>query len=237
MFNIFRKSLVDILPQVRGKYQKNVSLSKHTWFGVGGPAEIMYHPADAEDLCRFIKEKPYNLPVCLIGGGSNLLIRDGGVPGVVIKLDSPAFRRITVDGDQITCGAGVKNSELKKIMLEKGLGGLEFLCSIPGVIGGSVKTNAGCFGQEVKDVIIRAEIINGRGEIETIGVNDLLLSYRSSYFPDDWIILSLTLQTHPDAPETIKKKLDEQKAYRLKSQPCNARHFQKPRRSQSLGTH
>ena len=114
MFNIFRKSLVDILPQVRGKYQKNVSLSKHTWFGVGGPAEIMYHPADAEDLCRFIKEKPYNLPVCLIGGGSNLLIRDGGVPGVVIKLDSPAFRRITVDGDQITCGAGVKNSELKK---------------------------------------------------------------------------------------------------------------------------
>lgn len=90
-------------------------------------------------------------------------------------------------------------------MLEKGLGGLEFLCSIPGVIGGSVKTNAGCFGQEVKDVIIRAEIINGRGEIETIGVNDLLLSYRSSYFPDDWIILSLTLQTHPDAPETIKR--------------------------------
>ena len=91
MFNIFRKSLVDILPQVRGKYQKNVSLSKHTWFGVGGPAEIMYHPADAEDLCRFIKEKPYNLPVCLIGGGSNLLIRDGGVPGVVIKLDSPCL--------------------------------------------------------------------------------------------------------------------------------------------------
>lgn len=116
-----------------------------------------------------------------------------------------------MNGDQITCGAGVKNSELKKIMLEKGLGGLEFLCSIPGVIGGSVKTNAGCFGQEVKDVIIRAEIINGRGEIETIGVNDLLLSYRSSYFPDDWIILSLTLQTHPDAPETIKKKLDDKR--------------------------
>jgi len=215
MFNIFRKSLVDILPQVRGKYQKNVSLSKHTWFGVGGPAEIMYHPADAEDLCRFIKEKPYNLPVCLIGGGSNLLIRDGGVPGVVIKLDSPAFRRITVDGDQITCGAGVKNSELKKIMLEKGRGGWEFLCSIPGAIGGSVKTNAGCFGQEVKDVIIRAEIINGRGEIETIGVNDLLLSYRSSYFPDDWIILSLTLQTHPDAPETIKKTPEGLKAWEL----------------------
>ena len=131
MFNIFRKSLVDILPQVRGKYQKNVSLSKHTWFGVGGPAEIMYHPADAEDLCRFIKEKPYNLPVCLIGGGSNLLIRDGGVPGVVIKLDSPAFRRITVDGDQITCGAGVKNSELKKIMLEKASAAWNFSAQSP----------------------------------------------------------------------------------------------------------
>ena len=81
MFNFFRKSLINILPQVRGKYQKDVPLSKHTWFGVGGPAEVMFHPADAEDLSFFLQNKPYNLPICLIGGGSNLLVRDGGIPG------------------------------------------------------------------------------------------------------------------------------------------------------------
>lgn len=223
MLHLFRRSLIDILPKVRGKYQKDVPLSKHTWFGVGGPAEVMYHPQDAEDLSHFIRTKPYNLPTCIIGGGSNLLVRDGGIPGVVIKLDSAAFRKITVEDNLITCGAGVKNAELKKIMLEHELGGLEFLCSIPGVVGGSVKTNAGCFGSEVKDVIAKATIINGTGEIKEIGVEDLLLSYRSSFFPDDWIILSLTLKATPTPAEEIRKKLEEQKAYRLKKQPCNAK--------------
>lgn len=223
MLHLFRRSLIDILPQVRGKYQKDVPLSKHTWFGVGGPAEVMYHPQDAEDLSHFIRTKPYNLPTCIIGGGSNLLVRDGGIPGVVIKLDSAAFRKITIEGNLITCGAGVKNAELKKVILEHELGGLEFLCSIPGVIGGSVKTNAGCFGSEVKDVIAKATIINGAGEIKEIGVEDLLLSYRSSFFPDDWIILSLTLKATSTPAEEIRKKLEEQKAYRLKKQPCNAK--------------
>ncbi|MCX4348659.1 MAG: UDP-N-acetylmuramate dehydrogenase [Alphaproteobacteria bacterium] len=223
MFNFFRKSLINILPQVRGKYQKDVPLSKHTWFGVGGPAEVMFHPADAEDLSFFLQNKPYNLPICLIGGGSNLLVRDGGIPGVVIKLDSPAFRKTSLKGNLLTCGAGVKNAELKKIILDNSLGGLEFLCSIPGCIGGSVKTNAGCFGREVKDIIVSAQIMDGQGEIKEIGVKDLMLSYRSSFFPDDWIILSLTLQTETSTPEEIKKKLEEQRAYRLKNQPHNAK--------------
>lgn len=223
MFNFFRKSLINILPQVRGKYQKDVPLSKHTWFGVGGPAEVMFHPADAEDLSFFLQNKPYNLPICLIGGGSNLLVRDGGIPGVVIKLDSPAFRKTSLKGNLLTCGAGVKNAELKKIILDNSLGGLEFLCSIPGCIGGSVKTNAGCFGREVKDIIVSAQIMDGQGEIKEIGVKDLMLSYRSSFFPDDWIILSLTLQTETSTPEEIKKKLEEQRTYRLKNQPHNAK--------------
>lgn len=223
MFNFFRKSLINILPQVRGKYQKDVPLSKHTWFGVGGPAEVMFHPEDAEDLSFFLQNKPYNLPICLIGGGSNLLVRDGGIPGVVIKLDSPAFRKTSLKGNLLTCGAGVKNAELKKIILDNSLGGLEFLCSIPGCIGGSVKTNAGCFGREVKDIIVSAQIMDGQGEIKEIGVKDLMLSYRSSFFPDDWIILSLTLQTEASTPEEIKKKLEEQRAYRLKNQPHNAK--------------
>ena len=159
--------------------------------------------------------------VCVIGGGSNLLVRDGGVPGVVIRLDSPGFRKISFGENTVTCGAGVKNAELKKIMLDKQFGGLEFLCSIPGVVGGSVKTNAGCFGREVADVMQSAEIMNGEGKIQTVTAADLGLSYRSSFFPDDWIILSITFRTSPDSTENIRKKLDEQKAYRMKNQPYN----------------
>ena len=154
--------LIKILPVIRGRYLQNISLARHTWFGVGGNAEIMYIPEDAGDLAHFLRNKPHNVPVCLIGGGSNLLVRDGGVPGVVIKLDNASFQKVTVGNGTITCGAGFRNIDLKKHLLKHELGGLEFLCSIPGVIGGSVKTNAGCFGREVADVMQSAEIMNGR---------------------------------------------------------------------------
>lgn len=227
MFNLnpfkFKKknSILELLPKVSGKYLTNINLNRHTWFGVGGPAEVLYLPEDSKDLGHFLKLKPYNLPISVIGGGSNLLVRDGGVPGVVIKLDSSYFKKITINNDTITCGAGVRNIELRKIMLENELGGLEFLCSIPGVIGGSVKTNAGCFGRCVKDVIAQAQIIDDTGEEKTVGVEDLMLSYRSSFFPDDWIITSITFKVYKESTENIKNKLEEQKAYRIKSQPYN----------------
>jgi UDP-N-acetylmuramate dehydrogenase len=174
-------ALADIsayLPKVRGKYQKEEPLSKHTWFGVGGPAEVMYHPKDADDLKHFLQNKPHNIPVCLIGGGSNLLVRDGGVLGVVIKLDSKNFQQIEIGENYIKCGAGLHNNALKKIILENNLGGLEFLCSIPGVIGGSIKTNAGCFGSEIKDVMLSAEVMNGLGEVNTLSPKYINLSYK-----------------------------------------------------------
>ncbi len=224
MFNFFKKnSLLKSLPKVKGKYLTNVNLSKHTWFGVGGPAEVMYIPHDSEDLSFFIRHCPQNTPIFIIGGGSNLLVRDGGIPGVVIKLDSPAFKKIEIGFNEITCGAGLKNIELKKILINNQITGLEFLCSIPGVIGGSVKTNAGCFGREVKDVIKSVQIINGLGEIKTIGVNDLELGYRTSCFPDDWIVLSITFTTSSDSKENIEKTLNQQKAYRQAQQPYNQR--------------
>lgn len=227
MFNLnpfkFKKKsdILDLLPEVNGKYLTNISLSRHTWFGVGGPAEVLYLPEDSKDLGHFLKLKPYNLPISIIGGGSNLLVRDGGVPGVVLKLDSPHFKKITVNDESITCGAGVRNIELRKVMLENGIGGLEFLCSIPGVIGGSVKTNAGCFGRCVKDVIVQAQIIDDTGEEKTVGVDDLMLSYRNSFFPDEWIITSITFKVYKETAENIKNKLEEQKNYRIKSQPYN----------------
>lgn len=222
MFNsLFKKSLTDILPKVRGKYLKNVPLSKHTWFGVGGPAEVMFIPEDLCDLSHFLLRRPYNVPICLIGGGSNLLIRDGGIPGVVIKLDSPYFRQIKINENSITCFAGLKNIDLKKILLNEELGGLEFLCSIPGCIGGSIKTNAGCFGKCIKDVLLGATIVDGNGEVKEILPDDLQLSYRNSLFPDDWIIVSITLKTEKSTKEKINKILEEQKEYRIKNQPYN----------------
>ncbi|MBQ8784457.1 MAG: UDP-N-acetylmuramate dehydrogenase [Alphaproteobacteria bacterium] len=222
MFNFFKNNpMLKLLPKVKGKYLNNVNLSKHTWFGVGGPAEVMYIPADENDLSYFLKNCPKNIPTFVIGGGSNLLVRDGGIPGVVIKLDSPAFKKVDIKDNQITCGAGLKNIELKKHLISNELGGLEFLCSIPGVIGGSVKTNAGCFGKEVKDVISSAQIINGNGEIKTIDVKDLELDYRTSCFPEDWIILSITFNAVKESKENIEKTLAEHKAYRQANQPYN----------------
>ena len=212
-----------LLPEVRGRYEKNVLMSRYTWFGVGGPADVMFHPADEDDLCFFMKMKPYNLPVCVLGGGSNLLVRDGGVPGVVVRLDSKYFKQTELKGSELTCFAGFRNADLRKIMLENEVGGLEFLCSIPGMIGGSVKTNAGCFGRCVKDVIARATIVNGQGEKETVTVDDLMLSYRSSLFPDDWIITSITFRVAKDRKDNILRILDEQKQYRLKNQPYKAK--------------
>ncbi len=218
-----KDSIIRLLPEVNGKYVENEPMSKHTWFAVGGPAEVMFYPADLADLSNFLKHKPYNLPLCIVGAGSNILVRDGGIPGVVIKLDTPAFKEIKIGNNQITCGAGLKNIELQKTLLKNNLGGLEFLCSIPGTIGGSIKTNAGCFGQSVKDVLISAQIINGNGEVYDLEPEELKLSYRSSFFPEDWIVTALTFKTTPATYADIQKILDEQRAYRQKNQPYNER--------------
>ncbi len=218
-----KNDLVKLLPEVRGKYLCNVPMSKYTWFAVGGPAEVMFFPEDDDDLSWFLKAKPYNLPICVVGGGSNLLVRDGGIPGVVIKLDGSFYKRWSMGEGEITCGAGMRNADLKKIMLENKLGGLEFLVSIPGHLGGAIKTNAGCFGRELKDVLVKATIVNGDGEIREVPAADLSLSYRSSVFPDDWIITSLTLKVEPKDPEETLKIINEQKNYRIKAQPHNVK--------------
>lgn len=217
------KKLINRLPAVEGKYLTDVPLKKHTWFGVGGPAEIMFLPKDAADLCTFLRNKPADVPVFIVGGGSNLLVRDGGIAGVVIKLDTPYFKQCAVEGKNLTCFAGMRNMQLQKILLENNIGGLEFLCSVPGTPGGLVRTNAGCFGKSLSDVLIAAEIVDGTGNRRKISPDELNLSYRHSSFPADWIIVSVTLRGTDTPSAEIRKILDEQKAYRLKNQPCNAR--------------
>lgn len=223
MFEKFfsKDNLVEVLPNVRGKYLENVKLSKHTWFGVGGPAEVLFIPEDVDDLKSFLLRKPEAVPVTIIGGGSNLLIRDGGIPGVVVKLDSPAFSRVDFNGTEVTIGAGLKNADLKKKLIEKGVGGLEFICSVPGYIGGLIRTNAGCFKRNVSEVLVKAHIMNEWGEVCEVGPEDFYFGYRSSMFPESWIILDVTLKGYEEDPKVIKKIMDEQLAYRKAHQPIN----------------
>ena len=220
---LFSQNIIVLLPKVRGKYKKNEPLKKHPRFADGGPAAVIFIPEDIEDLSSFMQKRPHNIPIYVIGGGSNLLVRDGGIPGVVIKLDSPAFKKYQLGENTITCGCGMRNIDLQKIMIKHRFGGLEFLSSIPGAIGGSVKTNAGCYGREAKDVIISAQVVNGEGDISSIPVEDLMLSYRSSFFPEDWIITAITFRTHADTPEHIMEIINDQKNKRMKSQPHNVK--------------
>ena len=214
---------VDSLPEVRGKYIENAKLSKHTWFGVGGPAEVLYLPEDEEDLKMFVLKKPEGVPLTVIGGGSNLLIRDGGILGVVIKLDNPSFKKISLEGDVLKVGGGANNSDLKKFMLENNVGGLEFITSVPGRIGGLLRTNAGCFGGSVSDVLVSAKIMNDWGEVYEVEKGDFNFSYRSSMFPENWIILEASFKWVKKDAEEIKKIFDEHRKYREEHQPINKR--------------
>lgn len=228
-FNLFRKKEIStVLPVVRGKYKYNVSMKKKTRFRVGGEAEVVFYPEDAEDLKTFLLNKPHNMPFFVLGSGSNILVRDGGIVGAVIKLSERWFRRYEIKENKLTCYAGLKNSELFKIMCEKGLSGLEFLCTIPGTIGGSVRSNAGCFGYSVSDFLDSALIIDSSGEEKEVHLEDLKLGYRSSLFPDDWIVLAITFNMKKASAQEIKKKIKEYETYRKEHQPydkCTAGSF------------
>ena len=158
--------MIDInsLPKVKGEYKFNEPMKNHTWLNAGGNAEVMFLPKDESDLQYFLQNIDKKVPVFVLGGGSNLLVRDGGFEGVIIKLKNKNFSQISVENDLICCGAGLQNGALKKVLLENELGGLEFICSIPGTIGGLVRSNAGCFGSELCDVLVKAKIIDGCGK-------------------------------------------------------------------------
>lgn len=204
----------DFLSNLKGKLVFNEPLKKHTWLGVGGPAEIMFHPEDADDLSFFFKHKPDELPFYILGGGSNLLVRDGGIKGVVIKLDTPYFKQVLLQDGAIRCFAGCPNASLKNFLINNARSKLEFLCSIPGTIGGSVKSNAGCFGASVADVLISADLMDDKGSIKTLSCPDFHFAYRHAEIPFGHIVLSVLLKTDTDLPDNIKKTLDEQALYR-----------------------
>ena len=211
-------SLIERLADVRGELEAEAPVARFTWFKVGGPAEVLFQPADADDLAGFMAEKPADVPVTVIGVASNVIIRDGGIPGVVVRLGSN-FSEVQVNGDEITAGAGAPDITVAHAARDAGLTGLEFLSGIPGAIGGALRMNAGAYGREIKDVVIDADAIDPEGGRHRLGVDALNLEYRQCGVPEDWIFTSARLQGAPGDIDEITRRMDEIQAEREATQP------------------
>lgn len=214
--------LIERLPKVRGRVSENAPLSGVTWFRVGGPAEIMFRPADRDDLASFLAGLPRDVPVTVIGVGSNLLVRDGGVPGVVVRLGR-GFADIEAKGLQVSAGAAVLDINVARMAADAGLAGLEFLSGIPGTVGGALRMNAGAYGRELVDVVIEAEALDRTGRLHKLDKKGLGLSYRHSDVPQDWIFTAALLQAEAGEPAAIRARLNEIQAAREASQPIRSR--------------
>lgn len=214
--------LIERLPPVRGRLVESAPLAHLTWFRVGGPAEVLFRPADEADLAQFLAAKPEDVPVTVIGVASNLLIRDGGVAGVVIRLGRE-FAHVAVEGNRLIAGAGALDGNVALTAAHAGLGGLEFLSGIPGTIGGAFRTNAGAYGTELKDVLESAIALDAAGGRLALTPETLDLSYRHSGAPADWIFLAAVLKATPDEPGQIAARIQAIQARREASQPVRAR--------------
>ncbi len=215
-------SLLQRLPAVRGRYSESAVLANTTWFRVGGPAEVMFRPADLDDLADFLARRPADVPVTVIGVGSNLLVRDGGVPGVVIRLGR-AFADIRVEGDCVVAGAGALDLNVAHVAAEAGIAGLEFLCGVPGTIGGALRMNAGAYGAEVKDVIVWAKALDPRGRRYCLAPDRLGLGYRHCAVPEGWLFTSAMFKGRPGDKAAIGRRMAEIQAERADSQPVRTR--------------
>ncbi len=222
MMTLQSASLLSRLPGVRGKLIPNAPLKDFSWFRVGGPAEVLFQPADTEDLAHFLKNLPAEIPVFTLGVGSNVLIRDGGVPGIVIKL-GPEFSSIKIDGAEIHVGAAALDFNVSRAAAKAGLAGLEFLSGIPGSIGGALRMNAGAYGGEMRLIVEKVAAVDRKGQIETVGPEIMGLTYRRCAAPEDWIFTSAVLRGLPGDKEEIEKRMKEIQASRATSQPLRER--------------
>ncbi|MGD9510116.1 MAG: UDP-N-acetylmuramate dehydrogenase [Geminicoccaceae bacterium] len=211
----------DRLPEVRGTLRRDVPLAPLTWLRVGGPAELLFQPADAEDLAAFLAGLPVEVPVLPMGVASNLLVRDGGIEGVVVRFGGP-LAKVVVEGDLVLAGAGALDQRVAQVAQKAGLGGLEFLIGIPGTIGGAVRMNAGAFGGETKDRLVWAEALDRRGALLRLDREALGFAYRRSALPADWIVVRAAFRGEPGDPAAILARMDEIRAEREAAQPLRA---------------
>jgi UDP-N-acetylmuramate dehydrogenase len=214
----FNNDLLDRLPETRGKLIPNAPLAEQTWFRVGGPAEVLFRPMDVDDLSYFLAHCPADIPVTVLGAASNILIRDGGIPGVVVRF-SPSFATLKVEGEEINAGAGSINLNVARAAQSAGITGLEFLCGIPGTIGGGLRMNAGAYGREFKEVIMTADVVERDGTRRTLTLQQMGFAYRHSDVSPDTIFVSALLQGDEGDPETILKRMNDIQESRKRSQP------------------
>jgi UDP-N-acetylmuramate dehydrogenase len=238
--------LIDRLPKVRGEMLANEPLDRFTWFRVGGPAEVLFHPADRDDLAAFLAEKPEDVPVTVVGGASNLLIRDGGIEGVVVKLGR-GFRDVEIgavfeevdfepvnggtDYVLVNAGAGVANISLARACRDAGLGstgdiavaGLEFLSGIPGTIGGALRMNAGAYNGDMAGIVVHAKALDPKGVLHRVPLAQLGYSYRHCELPEDWIFTGGALRGVLAAKDVVASEIDRIANAREESQPLRTR--------------
>ena len=217
-----QQDLIARLPAVRGRLSADAPLADITWFRVGGPAEVMFRPADREDLIAFLRDKPKDVDVTVLGVGSNTLVRDGGVAGVVIRLGR-GFVEIAATGDEVEAGAGALDVNVATVAQQAGIAGLEFLRGIPGTIGGGLRMNAGAYGTEFKDVLLWAEVLDEKGNLHRLSPAEMKFGYRHCGIPDDWIFVGARLRGKAGDPVAIRTRMDEIQAAREGSQPIRSR--------------
>ncbi len=215
-------SLPEALQRVRGRVQANAALAPFTWFRVGGPAEVLVRPADAADLAQFLRALPLDVPVHVIGACSNLIIRDGGLPGVVIRL-ARGFGAIEVETDGVIAGAAALDVTVAEHAAADGLTGLEFLSGIPGSIGGAVVMNGGAYGGDIASCLEWADIVTRTGERRRLAAADLAFAYRHSRLPHGAVVVRASLRAERGAHAAIAARMAEIRAAREASQPVRAR--------------
>jgi UDP-N-acetylmuramate dehydrogenase len=209
-------------PQVKGRITANAPLAPLVWFKTGGPTDELFEPADLADLQDFLRATPADVPVWPLGLGSNLIIRDGGIRGITVRLGKP-FAAITVEGNTLTSGAGAPGISVASYARDNAIAGLEFLRGIPGTVGGAIRMNAGAYGREVADCLVSAEIVLRSGERRVIEASDLGYTYRHSELPSGAIVVAATFAGVPGSPAVIGAEMDRIAAEREASQPLRSR--------------
>jgi len=216
-------ALLKRLPQIRGRLEANAPLADLTWFRAGGAAEVLFAPADEADLAAFLKDTPKDIPVYVIGVGSNLLVRDGGVPGVVIRLGK-GFADVTEEpGHRVRAGTAALDVRVARFALEKSIDSLTFLRGIPGTIGGALRMNAGAYGGETKDILIEARAVDRSGNIHVLTNADMKYTYRHCGAPEDLVFTQALLQGRAGDPEEISAAMDKITESREATQPIKSR--------------
>jgi UDP-N-acetylmuramate dehydrogenase len=209
------------MPELRGRLLANQSLAELAWFRVGGPAQAFYMPEDDNDLAYFLRNLPAEIPVTVVGAGSNLIVRDGGVPGIVIRLGR-GFNAIAVENDhRVRAGAGALDAMVAREAQNAGIAGLAFLSGIPGSIGGALRMNGGAYGGETKDVLIEARGVDRGGNLLTISNADMGFSYRHCSIAEDVVFTGALFQGRAGEQDAIAAEMAEIKSKREKTQPRN----------------